>query len=160
MIKATCRNLLLLAVPLSLAVGCASNRPNTYADAEYAPAPEVVLAPTSARPDQHIYNGSEATVEQSTVSVSQPPGGANPASWAVAQEIREKLVSDPSMAPLGSSLIANVGADGTVTLHGTLSSRSEEQRVCDTISALPGVQGINNQLVVGNTYNTGRFSTH
>jgi hypothetical protein len=144
-----------MLLPLSLAVGCAANRPETAA--AYTPAPDAALAPTSTRPEQHIYNNGESTVEQSTVSVSQPPGGASPASWAVAEEIRQKLTSDPTLAPSGSSLVANVNRDGEVTVHGTVSSRSEEQRVCDTISALPGVQGVNNQLSVGSTYNSGRL---
>jgi hypothetical protein len=155
MLNATCKNLLLIALPLGLAVGCAENRPMSEAD--YAPAPNVVLAPTSTRPDQQIYSSGESTVVQSPVAVSQAPGGASPASWAVAEEIQQKLVSDPTLAPLGSSLIANVSKEGVVTIHGAVSSRSEEQRVCDTIAALPGVQGIDNQLRVGTIYNSGRL---
>jgi hypothetical protein len=155
MLKVTLKNLLWIALPLGLAVGCAENRPETTA--AYSPSPDAALAPTSARPEQHIYNSGDATVDQSTVTASQPPGGASPASWAVAQEIQQKLTSDPTLAPLGSSLIANVGKDGVVTVHGTVGSRSEEQRVCDTISALPGVQGVNNQLSVGSTFDTGRL---
>jgi hypothetical protein len=156
MSKATCKNLLWIVLPLGLAMGCAENRPQ--AEAVYGPAPDVTLAPTSAGPEQHIYNNSGSTVQQSTVTVNQAPGGASAASWAVAQEIREKLVSDPTLAPMGSSLIANVGKDGVVTLHGTLSSPSEQKRVCDTIAALPGVQGINNQLNVGRDFNNGRLN--
>jgi osmotically-inducible protein OsmY len=138
-------------------VGCAENRPETAA--VYSPAPTVALAPTSAGPEQHVYNNGSSTVEQSTVSVSQAPGGANPATWAVAQEIREKLISDPTLAPLGSSLITNVGKDGVVTVQGTVSSPSEEKRVCDIIAALPGVQGVNNQLSVGRVTGEGRLNS-
>ncbi|HEX4264332.1 MAG TPA: BON domain-containing protein [Verrucomicrobiae bacterium] len=158
MLNAICKKMLLVALPLGLAVGCAENRPAT--ESAYAPAPDVALAPTSARPEERIYNNGEATVEESQITVSQPPGGANPATWAVAEEIRQKLTSDPSLAPVGSALIAEVGRDGVVTVRGAVSSRSEEQRVCNTLAALPGVQGINNQLAVGSVYNSGRFSTH
>jgi hypothetical protein len=157
MLNATLKKLLWIALPLGLAVGCAENRPG--AEAVYAPAPDVVLAPTSSQPGQHIYNNGGSTVEQSTVTVSQAPGGANPTTWSVAQEIREKLISDPTLAPLGSSLIATVGKDGVVTVHGTVSSPSEERRVCDTIAALPGVTGVDNQLSVGTVSATGRLDT-
>ena len=156
MINIPCKNLLWLALPLAIAVGCAQNRPESAA--VYGPAPTVTLAPTSAEPDQHIYNNGGSTVEQSTVTVSQAPGGADPATWAVAQEIREKLISDPTLAPLGSSLIANVGKNGVVTVQGTVSSPSEQQRVCDTLAALPGVQGINNQLSVGRVTGEGKLN--
>jgi osmotically-inducible protein OsmY len=92
------------------------------------------------------------------VTVSPAPGGADPATWAVAQEIREKLINDPTLAPLGSSLIANVGKDGVVTVQGTVSNPSEQQRVADTIAALPGVQGVNNQLSVGRVTGEGKLN--
>jgi BON domain len=157
MLNGICEKLLCIALPLGLAVGCAENRPAT--ESAYAPTADVALTPTSARPEEHIYNNGEPTVEQSQITVSQAPGGANPSTWAVAEEIRQKLTSDPSLAPIGSALIAEVGKDGVVTVHGAVSSRSEEQRVCDTIAALPGVQGVNNQLAVGSVYNTGRYQT-
>jgi osmotically-inducible protein OsmY len=58
-------------------------------------------------------------------------------------------MSDTTLAPLGSTLIANVSRDGVVTLKGNVSSPSEQQRVSDSISSLPGVRGIDNQLSVG-----------
>jgi hypothetical protein len=149
MLKEIYKNLVWIVLPLGLAVGCAENRPAT--EASYGPAPDVTLQPTSAEPEQRIYRSTDAapTGADATVSTTPTPAGASPENWAVAEEIRLKLISDTTLAPMGSALIANVSKDGVVTLTGNVSSRSEQQRVCDSISSLPGVRGIDNQLIVG-----------
>jgi len=148
MLKEIYKNLVWIVLPLGLAVGCAENRPP--AEASYGPAPDVVLQPTSAEPEQRIYRSTDAaTGADATVTTTSVPAGVSPENWAVAEEIRQKLISDTTLAPMGSALIANVSKDGVVTLKGNVSSQSEQQRVCDSISSLPGVRGIDNQLIVG-----------
>ena|SRR5258708_6407467 len=155
MLKTIYKNLFWIALPLGLAMGCAENRPQ--AEASYSTPPNVVLQPTSSRPDQNIYNNSGAPVD--TSDFTAPPAGANPSSWAVSEEIREKLIADKSIAPFGSSLIAQVAPDGKVTLRGTVGSASEQQRVADSIASLPGVHGIDNQLSVGRDYQNKTIDT-
>jgi hypothetical protein len=150
------KNLVGIALPLGLAMGCAENRP--HAQAVYGPPPNVVLQQTSAEPEQRIYRETDTTGAPAAAVVNTAPGGASPENWALAEKIREKLISDTTLAPLGSELIANVGKDGVVTLTGSVSSPSEEQRVCDTISSLPGVRGVNNELSVGRRAGSGRVN--
>lgn len=151
MLKTVSKSLLLIALPLGLAVGCASNRPQTQAF--YSSDPSTTLAPTSARADQRIY--SESASGAPVANVGQPPAGASPANWAIAEEIRQRLISDETLAPLGSSLIAKVSNDGVVTLSGNVGPASEQQRVCDTIAGLPGVRGVKNNLNGGRDSGTG-----
>ena len=156
MLKTLFKNAVWMVLPLGLAIGCAENRPAS--EASYGPAPEVVLQPTSAEPEQRIYRQSDATVGSQNVTVSAVPTGASPQTWALAERIRQKLTSDTTLAPMGSSLIANVGSDGVVTLKGTVSSTDEQQRVCDSIANLPGVRGVDNQLTIGTYHGKGTLN--
>ena len=152
MLKAICKNLVWMAVPLTLALGCAANRSET--DASYAPA--ATLTPTSGEPEQRIYSSFDPSATTTSESVDAPPAGADPANWQVAEAIREKMMADKSLAPLGSSVIAEVGKDGTVTVKGNVRSPSEKQRVRDTISTVPGVKDINDdQLGIGRSSGNG-----
>jgi hypothetical protein len=142
-----------MAVPLSLAVGCATHK-TTTANAEYGPTP--VLSATSGEPEQRIYSNDPSKLT-ATSSMDAPPAGADSSNWNVAEAIRQKLTSDPSLAPLGSSLITEVGKDGTVTLKGTVKTEGEKQRVHDTIASVAGVSGVNDELKVGTYHGTGNL---
>ena len=150
MLKTFCKNLCWIALPLGLAVGCASNKPQT--EASYGPAPGEMLEPTSSQAQQRIYTQSGEPEAAGSIDVNQPPSGADQSRWSIAEEIQNKLISDRDMAPLGSSLKAEVGDGGVVTLRGTVGSPSEEKRVTDTIAALPGVSHVDSQLTVGRVY--------
>jgi hypothetical protein len=145
MLKAIYKNMVWMTIPLGLALGCASNRPETQTQTSYAPA--ATLTPTSGEPEQRIYS----TVDPGTVTTSEdidaPPAGANAQNWQLAEAIREKLTRDTSIAPFGSSLIAEVGKDNTVTLKGRVSSSSEKDRVRATIANVPGVAGVNDDAL-------------
>lgn len=153
MLKSICKNVVWLAVPLSLALGCAANRTTTTADANYSSTP--VLTPTSGEPEQRIYSTDPNAVAAPS-DFNAPPPGASAADWSVADAIRQKLTEDPTIAPLGSKLIAEVGKDGVVTLKGVVKTESEQQRVHDTIASVPGVNGVNDdQLKVGGDFRSG-----
>jgi len=89
MMKTLFKNLVWMALPLGLVMGCAENPPAS--EASYGPAPDVVLQPTSAEPEQRIYRESDATVGSQNVTVSAVPAGASPQTWALAEEIRQKI---------------------------------------------------------------------
>src|SRR4051812_45665915 len=150
MLKLICKNVVWMALPLSLALGCAANR-STTTEAQYGPMP--VLTPTSGEPEQRIYSTAPGTAATSS-DVDAPPPGATAANWSVAESIRHKLTEDPTLAPLGSKVIAEVGKDGVVTLKGTVKTPEEQKRVHDTIASVPGVNGLNDELKVG-TYRGG-----
>jgi hypothetical protein len=157
MMKTFYKNLVWMVLPLGLVVGCAENRP--VSEASYGPPPNVVLQPTSREPEQRIYRETDSAVTAPNVTVNTAPAGASAETWAVAEEIRQKLMSDTTLAPMGSTLIANVSKDGVVTLRGNVSSPSEQQRVCDSISSLPGVRSIDNQLSFGSYRSSGTLNT-
>jgi len=140
------KNLVWIALPLGLAVGCASNHPATEASEASYDQTAAVLTPTSAEPESKIYVSSSS-------DMSAAPQGTSPQTWAIAEAIQQKLLSDPSLAPLGSTLIAQVSTDGTVTLKGNVSSESEQDRVRESISTVPGVRNVNTQQLVVGRYN-------
>jgi hypothetical protein len=155
MLKAICKNVVWMAIPLSLALGCASTRTETQA----SDGQTITLTPTSGEPEQRIYS----TVDPGTVNTSEDidaaPKGANAQNWQVAEAIREKMIQDKSLAPFGSSLIAEVGKDNTVTLKGRVSSSSEKERVRDTIANVPGVSGVNDDaLGIGRSTDKGTIN--
>jgi hypothetical protein len=157
MLKSICKNLVWMAVPLGLALGCAANRTTTTADATYGPAP--MLTPTSGEPEQRIYS-TDPTAAAAPSDLNAPPAGANAADWGVAEAIRQKLTQDPTLAPLGSQLIAEVGKDGAVTLKGVVKTSDEQERVRDTIASVPGVSSVNDdQLKVGTYHGGGKVNT-
>jgi hypothetical protein len=153
MLKAICKNMVWMALPLTLALGCAANRPQTQASASYGPVE--TLTPTSGEPEHRIYSNIDpGTI--STTPANAVPAGATAANWGVAEAIRQKLMEDHSLARIGDSVIAEVGQDGTVTLKGNVSSPSEKERVREGIAKLPGVNGVNDELGVGGTVGTGK----
>src|ERR1700755_2610761 len=107
MLKAFCKNLIWIAAPLGLAVGCCSPHQATQGAVFSTLAPDQTLVATSAyeAPGHRIYSADTAVgpgnaADQGTDVV---PAGANPQTWAIAQEIQDRLVSDPTLAPMGSS---------------------------------------------------------
>jgi osmotically-inducible protein OsmY len=106
------------------------------------------LTPTSGEPEQRVYTTDQTTVTAPT-SVDTPPPGAAADNWNVAEAIRQKLTEDPTLAPLGSSLITQVGNDGVVTLKGSVRTEKEKQRVADAIASVPGVKSVNDEMKVG-----------
>jgi hypothetical protein len=148
MLKSICKNVMWMALPLSLAVGCATHQTTTTADATYGPAP--TLSATSGEPEQRIYT-TDASMAAAPSDINAPPAGANPADWSVADGIRQRLTADPTLAPLGSELSCEVGKDGVVTLKGVVKTSNEQERVRDAIAGVQGVKSVNDDgLKVGN----------
>jgi len=156
MTKRICKNLVWLALPLGLAVGCASHESTTTTAAVYGPVP--VLTPTSGEPEQRIYSTDP---NAATTSVNTAPPGANQQDWNVAEAIRARLTADPTLAPQGSSLLSEVGNGGAVTLKGSVKTEDEKERVKATISNIQGVSSVNDdQLKVGLDYQgSGKLDT-
>ncbi len=153
MLKTICKNVAWMAIPLGLAMGCASNQPTT--EASYAPAPALTPTSTSGEPEQRIYSSTQP----GSTDITPAPQGADSANWTVAEAVRQKMLTDETLAPQGSSLIAEVGKDGMVTLKGRVASASEKDRVRETIASVPGVTGVNDeQLGVGRATGNGKIN--
>jgi hypothetical protein len=153
MLKVICKNMVWLAVPLSLALGCASHRTQS-SEASYGPIE--TLTPTSGDPEQRIYSTSEPGAINTDTSMAAAPRGASPEKWQVAEEIRQHLMRDHSLSRTGDSVVAEVGQDGVVTLKGHVSSSSEKDRVREEIAKLPGVKGVNDdKMGVGHASGNG-----
>src|SRR3954447_17628669 len=101
MLKAICKNVVWMAIPLSLALGCAANRTQ-----ETSYGTSATLTPTSGEPEQRIYSTVDPGTVNTSADIAAPPAGANAQNWQVAQAIQEKMIQDKSIAPQGSSLIA------------------------------------------------------
>ena len=157
MLKTICKNIVWIALPLGLAMGCASNQSTTAtADAGYGSMP--MLTPTSGEPEQRIYS-TDPSQAAATSDLNAPPPGSNTANWDVAEAIRQKLTQDPTLAPLGSQLIAEVGKDGVVTLKGVVKTTDEQERVRNTIASVPGVTSVNDdQLKIGTYHGGGKVN--
>jgi hypothetical protein len=141
MLKAICKNMVWVALPLTLALGCAANRPQS--EASYGPVE--TLSPTSGEPERRVYSNVDPSTLNSSTSVDAPPAGANASNWSVAEAVREKLMEDHSLQRAGDSVIAEVGQDGVVTLKGHVASSSERDRVREGIAKLPGVTGVKDE---------------
>src|SRR6185312_12766113 len=149
MLKSICKNMVWLAVPLGLAVGCATHE-TTTAQADFSSSPVLAPTSTSGEPEQRIYSTDPSTAATPS-DINAPPAGADPANWGVAEGIRQRLTEDPTIAPLGSELVAEVGKDGVVTLKGVVKTSDEQERVRNTIDSVPGVKSVNDDgLKVGN----------
>ena len=132
------KTLLGLTLPLALVSGCAHYQRQAdigYNQADFAP-----LTPTSDRPEARVYPGG-------TTETFAPPPGAPPADWNLAEEIRDLLTRDRSLAnePMGA-----IVRNGEVTLRGTAPTPGARDRLADAISRLPGVTKVNDQLEVKN----------
>lgn len=135
MLKITVRNLLLMTLPLTLAVGCMHSRP---------------LAPTSTRPVDRVY--ADGTTGSPIILPSVPaPAGASPAGWDLAQQLRGMFTADATLAPYPSEVKAIIDKEsrGIVTLRGTIINPQERKRLHDRIAQVSGVTQVDDQLVVG-----------
>jgi hypothetical protein len=152
MLKVICKNMVWMALPLTLALGCAANRPQS----EAAYGPVETLSPTSGEPERRVYSNVDPGTLNTTESVNAPPAGADPAKWGVAEAVRQKLMEDHSLQRAGDSVIAEVGQDGVVTLKGHVASSSERDRVREGIAKLPGVTGVkDDEMGVGRSSGNG-----
>src|SRR5207237_1803274 len=112
--------------------------PRVYAE---SPAPATAA---SERPDAGVY--SELPAANSSAD-NHPPKGAPSGDWALAQEIRDALTQDKTLA--GAPMQAYVDK-GVVTLKGYARSERERKRLREKIAGLPGVKHITDQLQIRN----------
>ena len=133
--KKNLKSLAWLAVPILLAAGCADR--DHDASVSYSPALSGSVEPTSDRDVARAYPEGP-----STTAVSTPPG-ANSQDWALAEEIRGLLTSQPK---LGNAPMAAVVNNGVVTLRGGVRNDKDRQRPHDEIARLPGVRRIDDQM--------------
>ena len=149
MSKAAYRSLV-WTLPLTLALGCATNSSDRRVSrAEmFESMPAAAMTATSDRPAQRVY--PEQPINGIITPSMAPPAGASEADWAIAQNIRGTLTADRSLAPYPSEVQATVdkNAPGTVRLRGTIVNPQERDRLHNTISQLPGVTTVDDQLVV------------
>jgi hypothetical protein len=146
MLKTPFKTLLTIALPVALAVGCASNKGS---------------GPTSDRPGDRVYaegTAPEETPRGGIIMPSTMPPGAASTDWALADAIRGTLTADRTLAPYPSDFRATVekGANGKVKLEGTVPNEHERQRLHESIASLPGVVEVDDQIVIGGKVATGK----
>lgn len=126
--------LVCLGLPVLLVAGCAEHRD---ASVSYSPTLTGSVQPTSDRDVARAYP------DNTSITPTSAPPGANSQDWALAEEIRGLLTSEPK---LGNAPMAAVVNNGVVTLRGSVRNEKDRQRLHDEISRLPGVKGINDQM--------------
>jgi len=146
-------------LPLLLSLGCIDSHraapvvytpppaTTTVVSPSYTPPPPTttVVVPTSDRPFVRVYPGISAG--DTAPGATAAPAQVLPTSSdvAMADTIRRMFDADPSFSNRCRS--AEVGVyNGTVTLRGTVLSRSDSDELQRRIATLPGVARIDNQL--------------
>lgn len=148
--KKSLNNLVWVAVPLLLTVGCAENHRD--ASVSYSPAISESVSPTSDRAETRAYaNPSPTGADIATV-----PPGASSQDWALAEQIRSLLLADRTV---GKAPMAAVVNNGVVTLRGNVRNKKEKERLITEISQLPGVQRVDDQLGFKNPLGTSAGET-
>jgi hypothetical protein len=121
------------ALPVALTVGCVcSHRYYGYAT------PGIVLVPTSYSTAVRVYPKSTSTRKAITLRETDY--------LSIANSIANILAKDPM-------LYRNVNVSivkGIVSLRGTVPREQDSQRLCDEITAVPGVTLVDNQLGLTN----------
>jgi hypothetical protein len=117
-------------LPVAASVGCTYN----YRGYGYATPGMAVVAPTSYSPAPRVYSVSTST------GIVITPGETDDLS--LANSIRNILAKD-------THLYRNVDVSivkGFVKLRGTVPRVQDGERLCDEITAVPGVASVENQL--------------
>jgi hypothetical protein len=128
--------LLSLGLLLALSAGCiSSHRPALV----YTPPHVDVLSPTSDRLAPRVYASHPDPIE--------PPLRAAISDDRLAQSLDELLKVDPGLASTSHDVTIAV-EKGLVTLRGTVPSEQARDRMVESISRVPGVEGINDRLSV------------
>lgn|SRR6185369_1894875 len=147
--KGRCNKLMWLGVPILLAAGCAEHE--REASVSYSPALTQPMSPTSDRAEPRVY--SEPTT---SADATAPPPGAASQDWALAEEIRSLLKSNPK---LGDAPMAAVVKNGVVTLRGGVRNQKARAKIRDEISRLPGVERVDDEMELKNPLGIGAGET-
>ncbi len=127
-------------LPLAI-VACVSSHhsPDTV---YYTPPSATVttLPPTSDSPAVRVYPGSP-----NEPPVTQPPGDVLGSDMAVADEIRDMLKDDPTLAAASDQVLIQVNG-GVVSLRGTVPTEHDLDEIVGRISRIPGVRQVRNHL--------------
>ena len=149
------KTLLGATMPLLLAAGCA-HTPRDEA-AMYGPEPTPKLAPTSDVTRTRVYPGN-VRPEGIIFPPAAAPAGVAEDEWALGEELRGALTKDLSLAPYPSdvSVIVDKSSKGLVRLRGYVPNDTDRQRLHNRIAEVPGIQKIDDQIVVGLPENIGQ----
>jgi hypothetical protein len=91
--------------------------------------------------------GSKSTNKTGTVEASSPTYSHDQADRNLAQQIRQALNDDESLAASARQVEILVN-HGSVTLRGTVLSSDEKQRIEEKVKHCAGVNNVDNQLQV------------
>ncbi len=140
------QSLFLVTLPVVLLTGCAHSA-RQEAD-HYSLAPGAQLTPTS-RPDAGAYAGDSGNYNSLPPATTAEPTSAGDA--VLADNLRRALIAEQSLNPYASgvSVVVDKSNKGLVTLRGAVPSEEVRQQLHQRIAAVPGVNQIDDQLVVG-----------
>ena len=80
-----------------------------------------------------------------------PPKGVDSSQWTLAEQIRELLISDKTIAPYPSevSVVLDNKTNGLVHVRGNIINTHEKRKLRARLEQLPGVTQVDDQSVVG-----------
>ena len=123
----------------------------------FGPAPTLGLTPTSdLTRAARVYPG-DVRPAGIIFPPAPAPAGVADNDWALGEELRGALTTDWSLAPYPSdvSAIVDKNSKGLVRLRGSVPNDTDRQRLHTRIAEVPGVQKIDDQVLVGLGEHTG-----
>ena len=91
------------------------------------------------------------TNQQEFVPAYPAPKGVDSSQWALAEQIRELLISDRKLAPYPSEVTVSVDSktNGLVHIRGNIINTYERRKLRARLEQLPGVTQVDDKTVVG-----------
>jgi len=137
---------LLLAGAFLLAAGCSHRESSSRASLQPGP---TAVQPTSNNNSNRVYETQSDRPE--FVPAHAAPKGVDSSQWALAEQIRELLISDRTIAPYPSevSVVLDGKTNGLVHVSGNIINTYERRKLRTRLEQLPGVVEVDDQTVVG-----------
>jgi len=133
-----------LATALLFVAGCSHRESRT----SYRPA-QTAVPPASDRTSNRVY--PTQTNKQEFVPAYAAPKGVDASQWALAEQLRELLISDRTLAPYPSEVTVSLdkNTNGLVHVNGTIINTYEKRKLRARLEQLPGVTQVDDKSVVG-----------
>lgn len=137
---------LLLGVAFLFAAGCSHRESASRASLRSGP---TAVQPTSGNNSNRVYETQSN--RQEFVPAYAAPQGVDSAHWALAEQIRELLISDRTIAPYPSevTVVLDSKTNGLVHVRGNIINTYERRKLRTRLEQLPGVNEVDDQTVVG-----------
>jgi hypothetical protein len=141
-----------LAAALLVVAGCSHRESqSSYRPAQTAvpTASDTAVPPASDRTSNRVYATQVSSEE--FVPAYSAPNGVDASQWALAEQVRELLISDKKLAPYPSEVTVSLDKNtkGLVHVSGNIINTYEKRKLRARLEQLPGVIQVDDKTVVG-----------